>query len=205
MPKPTRKIIWIGGPKGTGKSTVLRKSGLKGTVPIIHTGRLIPYFLGEKNRGKLPGEISQREVNDATVKVIRVIKNALRRSNAILIDGHFSFRGHATWSPEMIEKLSRIPRTEFLLINLTASKREILQRILSDISRDRSQDIRHVRDDILLNRKFYEEYVSLLSTKKPTRAHIIWNKNIEEASKVLRDAVGDFLSERWKRSFMVKL
>ncbi|MDD3083735.1 MAG: hypothetical protein PHP82_01810 [Candidatus ainarchaeum sp.] len=91
-----------------------------------------------------------------------------------------------------------------MLVFVSATRKEILLRILADTSRVRSHEIKQVREDILLNQHFYEEYQKILASPN-TRAVSMWNRNVEDATNVLRGLIGDFLSEKWKNSFLVKL
>lgn len=200
-----KKIIWIGGPKGVGKSTLIKKS-IPHTTPVLHTGQLA--IDAEKMYSKNPRWKKmplQRKLEIINRYVSSTITKMLKENNSIVLDSHFSFKGKPLVPNSTLEKLTKTPNVEFLLVHLTASRREILLRLLADTEKSRSEVIKEVREDILLNKKFYEEYSSFLSKRKTVRSVTLWNKKIEETSDLLKGVVGDFISERWKNSFLVKV
>ncbi|MFA5931516.1 MAG: AAA family ATPase [archaeon] len=200
-----KKIIWIGGPSGVGKSTLIKKA-LSGFAPIMHTGSVA--IATEKRLSKDPRwkKLTQRQkLNWVNREIISSINDVLKQKDAIILDSHFSFRGKALVPKESLRKLASTPNVEFLMVHLTASRREILQRILQDTQRSRGDLIKQVREDILLNKRFYEEYNSFLNGKKTLRSITLWNKKVEETSELLKGFVGDFISEKWKNSFLVRV
>lgn len=200
-----RKIVWVGGPQGVGKTTVIGKV-FPASIPRVHTGTIATQVERSLSASSKWRQLNYRQrtriINDA---VLSEIKKALAQSNQVVLDGHYSYRGKRLWYPESIRQLASIQDVEFLLVSLSAPQRKITLRIVRDAQKSRSQKASEILSDILLNKRFYEQYREMLSKKATTRGVFLWNQRVEETAGLLKGIVDDFVSERWKRSFLVPI
>ena len=198
-----RKIVFIGGPRGVGKTKVIQKANA-GSHPVIPTGKIskaaqirLAKTAGWKDLS--PSE-QKAKINQ---EVLRHITFQSKKTKLIIIDSHYSYHGEPIFTKAELKHLAKETGASFLFVNISASRKNILLRILADTSKMRSHEIKKVREDILLNQKFYEEYRKILA-KSTGRSISLWNHDVEETAKLLSGFIGDFLSDKWKNSFLIK-
>lgn len=138
-----KTIYFIGGAKGTGKSTIIKAFSEKTQLKILNTGS---YF--KKNLGS-PKETKYKIIDD------------LIRNSPIIADTHYSVgirRGKIQrgLNKSELEKLSKNSNLKLILIDINLET--LIQRIERDKRKIRNQDIDKIYLDLEYNRKYFEEY-----------------------------------------------
>jgi len=198
-----RKIIWIGGPHGVGKSSVLRRS-VAGKAHVMHNGKIAEEAERELSKNPAWRHMTHQQRTDRiNLRVVKAISKALDEKNSVVLDSHYSHQGKPMWYKYSLSRLASIPNVDFMLVHLTVPKRELMKRIIADVSRSRDQKAHEVLNDILLNQRFYEEYREAISKKATVRGITLWNEKVQETADLLSGFVDSFLSEKWKNSFLV--
>jgi adenylate kinase len=156
------KVYFIGGAKGTGKTTVTSKFAKLVSLEILNTG---DYF----SKGVSLLESKNEVINDLTNKA------------PIIADTHYAgfvgdiFSGiyeRGLYKSEL-ELLSNKVDLELVLIDLDIG--HLMRRRVSDNKNIRDLDLERVKDELKYNRIYFAEYCSQLKCN----GHIVENHNLE--------------------------
>jgi adenylate kinase len=193
-------LIWVGGPKGVGKTTIT-KNALNDVGPIINTGKL-SRLISEKLKNNVNfNNLSRKERFELiNLDVVSKLNKIFQNKNIIILDSHFYSGGIPTWSEKTLKELCKIKNLNFLLVHVNSNEPIILDRINEDIKnnkKDRSQYLQKIHDDIMKSENCWNENIKILrNNKKDVTGIQIFNQDSNHAAKILRQKVKMFISNK---------
>lgn len=158
-------LIFVGGAKGVGKTSLLGRLQQVTNLSCINTGEIFTY--ARQNKLNPEEEIS----------------NYLLNSHFGLVDTHYA--GYSSnkfvrgLSKDSLHKISLSKRIDLILIELEPEI--LMERRINDPNIERIKDIRLINEEIELNRMYFKEYCSDLSIE----GLVVQNIDIDQTINVL--------------------
>lgn len=154
-------LIFLGGAKGIGKSTVLKELLKEYKIDTVNTGNI---YLAAK-----------RDLVDPELAIVMDLSNR----NYSIVDTHYAgyfkngfVRG---LSKENLLKLSNKKSLAFILMEI--DEKELLRRREKDCSTERIHNSDHLRKELEMNHFYFNQYCKDLSAE----GTIIINRDIEKS------------------------
>lgn len=183
------KLIFIGGNRGVGKTSLANSIREKLQVPYVQYSEFNIQKAMER-WGRLDWVQLSEPENASWVnnEFITYVNETVNDQGKLLIDGHYSYYDSPSFSVEEFQEL--VHSKESLLVLVKASLESLLKRIKKD-KRDRSLDPKKIIEDIQCNRQMFEVYSSGIRTHR----YVLLNEDFESSQKRLTERVNQFLSD----------
>jgi len=192
-----KKSYIIGGASGVGKTSLVRDCVDKTKYKVISTGDLFESAANDVfglsiDRDSLK-HMNWKILEDYVVESLCNIAESI--DSSLVVDTHYA----VLHSGEFIRGLGRHSIRKFGnslkksgyekcdCILVEAPYNEIKKRVASD---SRKRDMNILFDEIEANRKFADDYVSILSGYLPSKKICICNSDYEKAKEKLSDLIG---------------
>lgn len=153
-----KNLIFVGGAKGVGKTSVLNKISSSSSVKIINTGKIY--------RSSQIKKINPEE---------SIFNNLIRHIG--IVDTHYVGYKEDDFvrglSSKYLLRLNEFKEIGLVLIDLNAD--ELFERRKLDFFRERIINYSHMERELEMNRVYFEQYCKDLKIA----GHIIFNRNLE--------------------------
>jgi len=164
MPTNGHIAFFVGGAKGVGKSTLLKKISLENRLCLINTG---DFFNDKQSK------------ESSKLSIINFLTNI---QSPVIVDTHYAgcvdniFSGkfeRGLYKPEL-EKLSQ--KIDIQLFLIEVDQITLYNRRINDPKNSRDIILENIRLDIVSNRKYFQEYCSQLNQN----GHLILNYDLSK-------------------------
>lgn len=153
-----KDLIFVGGAKGVGKTSVLKEVSKMIPIEIINTGKIYTAT-------RIRGEDSEKAIFDSLVH-----HNGIVDTHYVGYKGNGFVRG---LSSVYLKKLEAIKKIDLVLIDLNA--KDLIERRRKDISMRRIEDYNHMERELGENRHYFWQYCEDLLTQ----GYVLFNKDLE--------------------------